>query len=198
MTQAPPASPSAKRTVLVDGFHLAYVDRGPGQDQIVVFLHGNPSSSYLWRHLIAALDDRYRCLAPDLIGMGDSDKLPAGDPYDYATHQRFLDAAHRPPRELRSARRERPRPAAQHRRALHPRPRRRLGRLDPACLRYAAPQARKSLETLRAFDELTQVRTASQLYRAQPDPPSARPDPDELTVALRALLDAPGTRLFDA
>lgn len=81
---------SAKRSLELEGSRLSYVDRGAGP--IVVFLHGNPTSSYLWRGLIAALEDRYRCLAPDLIGMGDSDKLPAGHPYDYATHQRFVDA----------------------------------------------------------------------------------------------------------
>jgi RNA polymerase sigma factor (sigma-70 family) len=70
----------------------------------------------------------------------------------------------------------------------------RLGRLDPACLRYAAPSARTSLDTLRAFDELGQVRSALQLYRSQPDPQP----PDELSARLRALLDAPGTRLFEA
>jgi haloalkane dehalogenase len=91
--QVGPTDPNeriAKRKVLLEGAQLAYVDRGQGP--VVVFLHGNPSSSYLWRHLIAVLDERHRCLAPDLVGMGDSDKLPAGDLYDYATHQRFVDA----------------------------------------------------------------------------------------------------------
>jgi haloalkane dehalogenase len=81
-----------KKTLRIRGFQLAYVDRGQGA--AVVFLHGNPTSSHLWRKLIAPLSARYRCLAPDLIGMGDSDKLPETGPgaYAFATHQAFLDA----------------------------------------------------------------------------------------------------------
>lgn len=74
----------------------------------------------------------------------------------------------------------------------------RLGRLDPSCLRYAAPGARRSLDTLRAFDELGRVRAALQLYRAQEDPPRAGQPSAALAAALRALFGAPGTRLFDA
>lgn len=69
----------------------------------------------------------------------------------------------------------------------------RLGRLDPVCLRYAVPGARRSLETLRAFGELGQVRSSLELYRAQPAPRS----PDELAARVRAMLAAPGTRLFE-
>lgn len=70
---------------------MAYVDQGTGPP--VVFLHGNPTSSFLWRHQIAAIAPRHRCLAPDLIGMGDSDKLgESGDAaYSFAQHRRFLD-----------------------------------------------------------------------------------------------------------
>lgn len=77
--------------VTIQGFRMAYVERGTGPT--LVFLHGNPTSSYLWRQLIAPLSARYRCLAPDLIGMGDSDKLPetGKDAYAFATHQAFLD-----------------------------------------------------------------------------------------------------------
>ena len=58
----------------------------------MVFLHGNPTSSYLWREMIAALEGEYRCLAPDLIGMGDSEKLREGpDAYGYERQQRFID-----------------------------------------------------------------------------------------------------------
>lgn len=80
-----------KKYARVEGSRMAYVDRGAGPT--VVFLHGNPTSSYLWRHLIAPLSASYRCLAPDLIGMGDSDKLgeTGPDAYDYGTHQRFVD-----------------------------------------------------------------------------------------------------------
>ena len=52
---------------------IAYVDEGKGQP--ILFIHGNPTSSYLWRNIIKVLVDKYRCIAPDLIGMGDSDKL---------------------------------------------------------------------------------------------------------------------------
>lgn len=81
-----------KKFVRVDGLRMAYVERGQGQP--VVFLHGNPTSSFLWRHQIAPLSARYRCLAPDLIGMGDSDKLPDSGPdaYGFAQHRAFLDA----------------------------------------------------------------------------------------------------------
>lgn len=83
-----------KQRVRVDGYELAYVDRGPrrGPGPAVVFLHGNPTSSYLWREMIAALEGEYRCLAPDLIGMGDSEKLREGpEAYRYERQQRFID-----------------------------------------------------------------------------------------------------------
>lgn len=85
------AQPS-KRKVSIDGLQMAYVDRGQGLP--VVFLHGNPTSSYLWRNMIGPLSAEYRCLAPDLIGMGDSDKLPDARPdsYSFATNRSFLDA----------------------------------------------------------------------------------------------------------
>ncbi len=81
-----------KKKVRIEGYDLAYVDQGEGP--VVVFLHGNPTSSFLWRHPIAALAPRFRCLAPDLVGMGDSDKLrEAGDTaYSFARHRAFVDA----------------------------------------------------------------------------------------------------------
>jgi haloalkane dehalogenase len=79
-----------KKRVRVDGYELAYVERGRGA--AVVFLHGNPTSSYLWREMIAGLEGGYRCLAPDLIGMGDSEKLREGaEAYSYERNQRFVD-----------------------------------------------------------------------------------------------------------
>jgi haloalkane dehalogenase len=83
---------SAKQFVDVLGHRMAYVEVGQGRP--LVFLHGNPTSSYLWRGVIPALSGLGRCLAPDLIGMGDSDKLePSGpDRYTFAEHARFLDA----------------------------------------------------------------------------------------------------------
>ena len=81
----------SKAYLNVDGVRLAYVDRGAGTP--LVFLHGNPSSSYLWRNIIAPLSEEYRCIAPDLVGMGDSDKLVSGGPerYSFWQHQRYLD-----------------------------------------------------------------------------------------------------------
>jgi haloalkane dehalogenase len=68
---------------------MAYVDVGTGPS--VVFLHGNPTSSYLWRNVIPHVSPRARCLAPDLIGMGESGKAPAGS-YRFVDHARYLDA----------------------------------------------------------------------------------------------------------
>ena len=62
-----------------------------GSGDPVVFLHGNPTSSYLWRNIIAEVEGGARCLAPDLIGMGDSGKNPAGS-YRFVDHARYLDA----------------------------------------------------------------------------------------------------------
>jgi haloalkane dehalogenase len=58
-----------------------------------LFLHGNPTSSYLWRNVMPAVAATGRCVAPDLIGMGDSDKLdnPGPDTYRFATHRDFLN-----------------------------------------------------------------------------------------------------------
>jgi haloalkane dehalogenase len=81
-----------KKFVEVLGQRMAYVEEGEGRP--IVLLHGNPTSSFLWRGVIPALSGLGRCLAPDLIGMGDSDKLePSGpDRYTFAEHARFLDA----------------------------------------------------------------------------------------------------------
>ena len=54
------------------------------------FLHGNPTSSYLWRNIIPHLSNSARCLAPDLVGMGDSGKAPDGS-YRFVDHRRYLD-----------------------------------------------------------------------------------------------------------
>ena len=68
------AFPYQKQRRRVLGSEMAYVDVGEGDP--IVLLHGNPTSSYLWRNVIPHLQPRGRCIAPDLIGMGDSDKLP--------------------------------------------------------------------------------------------------------------------------
>ena len=56
------------------GVHMHYLDEGPRDGEIVLMLHGNPSWSYYWRHLVLGLRDRYRCIVPDHIGMGWSDE----------------------------------------------------------------------------------------------------------------------------
>jgi haloalkane dehalogenase len=76
----------------INGLTMAYEEVGEGDP--IVFLHGNPTSSYLWRNIIPYLSGSYRCIAPDLIGMGDSDKLPdsgAGS-YTFVEHRQYLDA----------------------------------------------------------------------------------------------------------
>ncbi len=86
------AMPYAKQATEVLGHRMAWVDEGEGAP--IVLLHGNPTSSYLWRRVIPHLVDRGRCIAPDLIGMGDSDKLPGtgDDRYRFVEHRRHLDA----------------------------------------------------------------------------------------------------------
>ncbi len=81
-----------KRTAEVLGRTMSYVEVGAGDP--IVFLHGNPTSSYLWRNVIPHCEGLGRCLAPDLIGMGDSDKLePSGpDRYRFVEHRSYLDA----------------------------------------------------------------------------------------------------------
>jgi len=71
---------------------MAYVEVGEGDP--IVLLHGNPTSSYLWRNILPYLQPLGRCIAPDLIGMGDSDKLPDSGPdsYRFVEHRRYLDA----------------------------------------------------------------------------------------------------------
>ena len=74
------------------GLKMAHVEQGQGAP--VLFLHGNPTSSFLWRDVMAAMEGSGRLLAPDLIGCGDSDKLPDSGPgrYAIAEHAKYLDA----------------------------------------------------------------------------------------------------------
>ena len=82
-----------KKTVKVLGKKIAYVEMGVGEP--IVFLHGNPTSSFLWRNVMSRVIDLGRCIAFDLIGMGDSDRLDDSGPdrYTFAEHSRYLDAA---------------------------------------------------------------------------------------------------------
>ncbi|HET7095736.1 MAG TPA: haloalkane dehalogenase [Thermomicrobiales bacterium] len=81
-----------KKQIDILGSQMAYVEAGEGDP--IVFLHGNPTSSYLWRNVIPHLVGLGRCIAPDLIGMGDSAKLPNSGPgsYTFVEHRRYLDA----------------------------------------------------------------------------------------------------------
>jgi haloalkane dehalogenase len=92
-----PEDPFPRSRLRVREHEMAYVDVGEGAGSAggaILFLHGNPTSSYLWRNVIPHVQRLGRCLAPDLIGMGESDKLP--DPtrgtYSFETHAAYLDA----------------------------------------------------------------------------------------------------------
>jgi haloalkane dehalogenase len=91
MTRLHRMQPHPKKFVTVNGKRMAYVELGEGQP-IFLFLHGNPTSSYLWRNVMPQVVHFGRCLAPDLIGMGDSGKLdgPGPDTYRFAAHRKFL------------------------------------------------------------------------------------------------------------
>ena len=91
MTEAPfsAADFAERQNIGVLDSSIATVDRGRGAP--TVFLHGNPTSSYLWRNVVPHVERFGRCLAPDLIGMGKSGKAPAGS-YRFNDHARYLDA----------------------------------------------------------------------------------------------------------
>lgn len=72
------------------GIGMHYLDEGPRDGEVVVMLHGNPSWSYYWRHLVLGLRDRYRCIVPDHVGMGRSDK-PGDAQYRYTLQSRVDD-----------------------------------------------------------------------------------------------------------
>jgi cis-3-alkyl-4-acyloxetan-2-one decarboxylase len=84
------------------GISMSYLDEGPRDGEVVVMLHGNPSWSYYWRHLVLGLRDRYRCIVPDHVGMGLSDKpddgggtrpprMPVAGKYEYTLQSRVDD-----------------------------------------------------------------------------------------------------------
>ena len=83
------ADPYSRHRVPALDAEIATVDTGQGDP--VVFLHGNPTSSYLWRNVIPHVAGMARCLAPDLLGMGESDRAPGGT-YRFVDHARYLDA----------------------------------------------------------------------------------------------------------
>ena len=85
------AEPLSKSYAAVNGKQMAYHDSGSGDP--VVFLHGNPTSSYLWRNIVPHVRPHARVVAPDLIGQGDSDKLDdtGPDSYRFVEHREYLD-----------------------------------------------------------------------------------------------------------
>jgi haloalkane dehalogenase len=90
MSSTPFLAQKKRQEVL--GTEMAYVEVGAGDP--IVFLHGNPASSYTWRNVLPHLQGWGRCIAPDLIGMGNSAKLPNSGPgsYTFVEHRRYLDA----------------------------------------------------------------------------------------------------------
>lgn len=87
MGEISPAFPFESKFVEVLGSRMHYVDEGSGDP--ILLLHGNPTSSYLWRNIIPHLSGLGRCVAPDLIGMGKSDKPDIG--YRFVDHAEYLD-----------------------------------------------------------------------------------------------------------
>ncbi len=85
------AEPLSKSYATVNGKRMAYHESGSGD--AVVFLHGNPTSSYLWRNIVPHVSPHARCIVPDLIGQGDSDKLDdtGPDSYRFVEHREYLD-----------------------------------------------------------------------------------------------------------
>lgn len=88
-TQFNSVDPHPRKRVAVLDTEMSYVDTGQGDP--IVFLHGNPTSSYLWRNIIPYLSKHGRCLAPDLVGMGQSGKSPT-NAYRFVDHAHYLDA----------------------------------------------------------------------------------------------------------
>ena len=86
---------ATQRIEVRPGIAMSCLDEGPRDGEVVVMLHGNPSWSYYWRHLVLGLRDRYRCIVPDHVGMGLSDKpddAPGSMPnYDYTLQSRIDD-----------------------------------------------------------------------------------------------------------
>lgn len=84
-----------KKFIEVLGHQMAYVEMGDPNGRPIVFQHGNPTSSYLWRNIMPYAEKLGRCIAIDLIGMGDSDRLADSGPerYTFAEHSTYFEAA---------------------------------------------------------------------------------------------------------
>ena len=81
-----------KKYASINGLKIAYVEKGVMDGDPIVFIHGNPTSSYLWRNVIPSVTHLGRCIAPDLVGMGDSDKIMQSGPesYTFVEHRDYL------------------------------------------------------------------------------------------------------------
>ncbi|MFT5695739.1 MAG: haloalkane dehalogenase [Myxococcota bacterium] len=92
MSEISPRSTYEKKQIVINGKVMSYIDVGKGDP--IVFLHGNPTSSFLWRNIMPYAEGLGRCIAPDLIGMGDSEKLDDSGPdrYTFTEHREYLDA----------------------------------------------------------------------------------------------------------
>lgn len=90
MTAILGSDPHPRKTVAVLDSEMSYVETGVA-GPTVVFLHGNPTSSFLWRNVIEGVRHQAHCIAPDLVGMGRSGSNPAGS-YAFTDHVRYLDA----------------------------------------------------------------------------------------------------------
>jgi haloalkane dehalogenase len=82
-------SPLPKKFQIINGLKMAYVDAGEGDP--IIFLHGNPASSYIWRNIIPHVRHLGRCIAPDLMGMGDSDHFTKKEEYTFSNNEKYLD-----------------------------------------------------------------------------------------------------------
>ncbi|WP_192928531.1 haloalkane dehalogenase [Photobacterium alginatilyticum] len=83
--------PFAANYLEVDGMRMHYLDEGKGNDKTIFLLHGQPSWSYLYRHMVPLfVDAGYRVIAPDLIGFGKSDKPVSSDVHSYGNHVRWM------------------------------------------------------------------------------------------------------------
>jgi haloalkane dehalogenase len=79
-----------KKFKTIGGLKMAYFETGAGDP--IVFLHGNPTSSYIWRNIIPYVQHLGRCIAPDMVGMGDSDKFPDSASNHFSENQKYLEA----------------------------------------------------------------------------------------------------------
>ena len=79
-----------KKSLSINNKQMAFIDEGNGET--LIFIHGNPTSSFLWRNIAPHFTDKYRVIVPDLIGMGDSDKLEGIDneDYNFKGHYKYL------------------------------------------------------------------------------------------------------------